>query len=193
MFSSLNPKNTSDIQINDKEETERFNSKVYLKGMPISCNNEKKVLDDKYKKLTNDVADSFRDIDKYIILTAIRKLPEDEQEFISSSDATIHRVEIRARTHKILWNAYGAPYGKQTKVPLKESTDLISVHQGQEKRIYSLRAEIGHDYGYRMTRIDREMSDYFDRNIINYAFNEIHKNDLEEKNTITMKYKKLQV
>lgn len=152
-----------------REKAEKFAKENYLNGFLKPCDNVPVSLDDEYKKRTSDVADSFREIDKYLILSAIGGLPEEERIFISSPSAIMHPANVSMRTNRVPLFAYGYAHDTDINVSL-DCTDLVSVRLGEQERIYALKAIQGGREGYRPIRVDRDIRKYIDSGILNHNF-----------------------
>ncbi|MDH0353401.1 hypothetical protein N7387_01640, partial [Morganella sp. GD04133] len=152
-----------------REKAEKFAKENYLNGFLKPCDNAPGSLDDEYKKLTSDFADSFREIDKYLILSAIGGLPEEERIFISSPGAIIHPASVHMGTNRVPLFAYGYAHDTDINVSL-DCTDLVSVRLGEQERIYALKAIQGGREGYRLIRVDRDIRKYIDSGILNHNF-----------------------
>jgi len=157
-----------------KEKAEKFAKQRYLNGLSKPCNTAPDSLDDEYKKMTAAVADSFRKIDRYLILSAVSIIPEDEQEFIFSPDTIIYPAKFTMKTNRGTWSAYGVPYNNDINVSLSK-TDLFSVHLGKQERIYALKGVTSDEEGYRLIRVDRDIRKYINGGILDYVFDDKYK------------------
>lgn len=151
-----------------RERAESVAKQDYLNGMGKPCKKAPESLSDEYHKLTANTADSFREIDKYLILSAISSLPGDERKFIQSAGKRIYPA-----------NAYiqmmepGSFF--VTHKQYLERADLFVVKQHGEERIYALKAEKNNDNGYKLIRVDRDIKQYissgiFGKSLDDYKF-----------------------
>lgn len=156
-----------------RERAEEFAKQNYLNGMVKPCENAPDNLSDEYHKLTSGVADAFRDIDKYLVLSAFRKISKFDREFISSPDATIHSTSFSMKSNQGGGVGYGVPYFKYVNVDLK-NTDLFTVKAGGEERIYALKgedgSEDGSEDGYNIIRVDRDIEKYVSNGLLDHDF-----------------------
>lgn len=159
-----------------REKAEKFAKENYLNGFLKPCDNAPGSLDDAYKKLTSDFADSFREIDKYLILSVIGGLPEEEQIFISSPGAIMHPASVNMKTDRGAWSAYGYFHNIDINVST-DGTDLVSVRLGQQERIYALKAIKGGGEGYRLIRVDRDIRKYINSGILDHDFHDKYEVD----------------
>lgn len=159
-----------------REKAEKFAKENYLNGFLKPCDNAPGSLDDEYKKLTSDVADSFREIDKYLILSAIGGLPEEERIFISSPGAIMHLANVSMGTNRVVSSASGFAHNININVS-PDCTDLVSVQLGEQERIYALRAIKGGWEGYRPIRVDRDIRKYIDSGILDHNFHDKYEVD----------------
>lgn len=159
-----------------REKAEKFAKENYLNGFLKPCDNAPGSLDDEYKKTTSDFADSFREIDKYLILSAIGGLPEEEQIFISSPGAVVRLASVNMKTDRGTWSAYGYFHNIDINVSL-DCTDLVSVRPGEQERIYALKAIKGGRDGYRLIRVDRDIRKYINSGILDHNFHDKYEVD----------------
>lgn len=148
-----------------REKAERSAKQYYLNGMEKPCQSAPESLDHEYHKLTAESADGFREIDKYLILSAISILSEDERKFIQSPDATIHHANayIQMRQPDSTFVAHKH---------FVKRTDLFSVKQENEERIYALKAEKNNNNGYKLIRVDRDIKQYISSGVLGKNFND---------------------
>lgn len=139
----------------------------YLNGWRKPCKSSPESLSDEYKKITLNVADSFKELDKNLILSAFESLPVVEHDFISSLDAVMFPVAFSMRTSRGTWATYGIATNNDFNVFLKH-TDLISVNHLREERIYALKRNNEKHEGYSIIRVDYDIRKYIDSDIFNY-------------------------
>lgn len=135
----------------------------YLNGIDKPCKGAPESLNDEYHKLTANVADSFREIDKYLILAAISTLPDDEKDFIKSPDGTIYtataNIQMMQPGSLLVTNKH-----------FIERTDLFIVKMEGEERIYALKAK--GNGGYDVFRVDRDIKKYICSGIFGKSFDD---------------------
>lgn len=64
-----------------REKKQRSAKQAYMNGIRKPCGNAPETLDDEYKKLTKAVADSFEEIDKFLIWAALVATDKNELDF----------------------------------------------------------------------------------------------------------------
>ncbi|EPF12969.1 Uncharacterised protein [Cedecea davisae] len=137
----------------------------YLDDRGKPCDIAPENLSDEYKRQTARVADSFRELDKYIILSAISSLSNDEVEFINSPDSIIRPADSYVQLMQP--GSFIA-----TKKIFIENTDLFSVKLANQERIYALKAEVNDGNGYTISRVDRDLRLYFTSKILGDGLND---------------------
>ncbi|MCS3433124.1 hypothetical protein [Klebsiella sp. BIGb0407] len=155
-----------------REAAEVFAKQHYLNGLRKPCDSAPEDLDDEYTQLTTHVADSFRKLDKYLILPALSALPADEQAFISSPDSVIYRSKILVNSSYLTRFIKNGNPAKEINVPLN-STVIFSVQQDIQERIYALKETQSNREYYKLIRVDRNLHDYLKNDIFDDDF--IHK------------------
>ncbi|MBW5817973.1 hypothetical protein H0I54_10735 [Yersinia kristensenii] len=151
-----------------REKAERVAKQIYLNGMGKPCEDAPGSLNDEYQKLTADTAHSFREIDKYLILSAISSLPGGERQFIQSAGKRIYPANAYIQ---MMMGRGGAFVGTPKKHYL-ERTDLFAVKQNGEERIYALKAGRNNDDGYKLIRVDRDIKRYISSGIFGKSFDD---------------------
>ncbi|MFP2423371.1 hypothetical protein ACLEXA_17805 [Pseudescherichia vulneris] len=141
----------------------------YLLGAGKPCETAPESLVDVYKNQTMEVADSFMEIDRYIILASILDITKEESDFIFSPDAVIHPVHVNMKTRKTPWSGLGGANHDNDIIASLYRTDVFSVILDGEERIYALKGEsnIG---GYKFIRVDRDIKKLIDNNVFDYKF-----------------------
>lgn len=147
-----------------REKAVKSAKQLYLNGIDKPCENAPESLSDEYHNLTANVADSFREIDKYLILSAISTLPDDEMNFIQSPDGIIYTA-----TAYIQMMQPGSLF--ITNKHFIERTDLFTVKRGGSERIYALKAETNNS-GYKIIRVDRDIKQYILSGILGKIFDD---------------------
>ncbi|WP_092879472.1 hypothetical protein [Izhakiella capsodis] len=136
-----------------REKGEEYARQRYLNGIAKPCKKAPDSLDNEYRRLVANKADSFFEVDKYIILAAIRSLPENERLFIQSADKEIYPA-----------NAFIDLYQEKSRfVPPRhflEKTDIFAVKLYREERIYALKSGKEMNDGYKIIRVDRDVKRY---------------------------------
>ncbi|MFU9139120.1 hypothetical protein [Erwinia tasmaniensis] len=163
----------SPVQRRQREEKEA--KQLYMLGTSKPCRSAPDSLGDEYIALTTDVVEKFKDIDKYVILSALSTLPEDDRAFISSADTTLHEVLFDMKTNRYSGNRL-IPLNVNTNISLN-NTDLFAARRGETERIYALKKTNKPDGSYAIYRVDRDINSYtyhglLDRNDLK-LFNEI--------------------
>lgn len=139
----------------------------YLNGWRKPCKSAPESLSDVYKKLTENVADSFQKLDNYLVHLAFNSLSIVEYDFISSVDAVMYSVDFSMRTTRGTWASYGIATNTDFDVLVKDS-DLISVTCKGEERIYALKINHEKNEEYSIVRVDYDIRKYIDFGIFNY-------------------------
>ncbi|MCT2386406.1 hypothetical protein [Erwinia pyrifoliae] len=148
-----------------RENAKYFAKQNYLNEIVKPCESAPESLSNEYRRLTADVSDSFREIDKYLIISAISSLPENESSFIQLPDASIHLA-----TAYIQMREPGSTF--VTHKHFVDRTDLFAVKQEVEERIYALKAERNNDNGYKLFRVDRDVKQYISGGIFGETFDD---------------------
>lgn len=151
-----------------RKKSQKIAKQYYLNGWEKPCSFAPDNLDDEYTQSTNNVANRFHDIDKYLILSAISLLPEDERVFISSPEASMHLVGVIVN-YKQRPRGY---LGYDTRVVIEEKTDLFSVNIDRQERIYALQAIKNNSVAYRLIRVDRNLQRYIENDIFDDNYHE---------------------
>ena len=151
-----------------QEKSKKSAKQYYLNNWAKPCAFAPDNIDDEYTQLTTNVANSFHDIDKYLILSAISQLSEDDKIFISSPEASIHLVGVILNNNR----RYGGYLGHDTRVVLGEKTDLFSVNISKQERIYALQATKNNQVAYRLIRVDRNIQQYIENDIFDSNYHE---------------------
>ena len=155
-----------------KEESRKTAKQYYLNGWGKPCDFAPDNIDDNYTQSTTNVANGFREIDKYLILSGINTISENELEFISSPKAIIHLARLVINTSSATRFIINSDTSKEIDIPLNNA-DLFSVQQDDQERIYTLQKTEDSQKGYRLIRIDRNITEY----IINDIFHEDFKKE----------------
>lgn len=140
---------------------------LYLNNIDKPCDTAPNSLSDEYQKLTAHVADSYREIDKYLIRSVLEALPQQEYNFITAPDAEIRLADISMRTSRGTWSAYNHVYNNDVNISLLK-TDLIAVKRDNTERIYALKGIHDNKEGYKIFRVDRDIHRYINSNILDY-------------------------
>jgi len=146
----------------------------YLDSIMKPCDNAPDNLDDEYTKQTAYVADSFREIDKYLMLPAFGLLPADEKAFISAPNAIIHMAKVLVNSNYFTRFIRNGNPNKEIIAPLK-NTVIFTVQQDKQERIYALKEIKSHQEYYKLIRLDRNIKDYLKNDIFDDEF--IHKHN----------------
>ncbi|QZN97268.1 hypothetical protein [Symbiopectobacterium purcellii] len=155
--------------LSQRREKAEINAKqLYMNGWVKPCKTAPESLGDEYQRLTENVADGFREIDRYLIFTALDSLVSDDKKFITSPDTSIYPVSFTMKTNKPMITAYGVAKDVDVHVRL-DKTDLFSVIHDGEERIYALKAD-SHDnmLHYNLIRVDRQIERYIDSGILDH-------------------------
>lgn len=162
----------------NRKKAESDAKQDYLNGMRKPCKNAPESLNHEYDKLTVNVADSFREIDKYLIISAISALPDDDKTFIQSPDASIYPANAYIQMRQ----PGSAFVGKKHFI---ERTDLFAVKRGGEERVYALKAE-NNNNGYKIARLDHDIKQYISSGVLGEGFDsyEINWDKIEDSQDI---------
>lgn len=156
-----------------REKARVFAKQNYLNGFIKPCDSAPENLDDEYKKLTAAVSDSFQEIDKYIILSAFSTLSKDERTFIFSPKAIMHLAKLVVNTSAFGRFIINGDTSKEVDILLNK-TDLFSVQQDKQERIYALQAIKDSQGGYKLIRVDRNISKYIMNDIFHENFRKMY-------------------
>ncbi|WP_289347113.1 hypothetical protein [Pantoea stewartii] len=145
--------NREQLRKREEEEAKEF----YMLGMAKPCPTAPDSLVDTYNALTTDVSEKFKDIDRYLVLSALSSLHEDERIFISSANTTLHRILFEMKTDR---KSKGRiPLNIKTRISLN-NTDLFAARRGEIERIYALKKNDKSDGSYEIYRVDRNIQRY---------------------------------
>ncbi|EMA4781802.1 EndoU domain-containing protein [Providencia rettgeri] len=139
----------------------------YLDDRGKPCELAPNNLNDEYNKLSVNVADSYRELDKYLVSAAIETLPKDEYNFISAPDANMYLGKFSMSTNRRGAVAKGVYYEHNIDISLLK-TDLIVVKKGSEERIYALQGIHSDNEAYKIFRVDRDITSYIYSGILDY-------------------------
>ncbi|EKT64597.1 EndoU domain-containing protein [Providencia burhodogranariea] len=142
---------------------------LYLNNIDKPCDNAPDRLNDEYRKLTSNVADRYREIDKYLIRSELEALPQQEYDFITAPDADVCLGGISMSTSRGTWSAYNHAYNDDINISLLK-TDLISVKRDNKERIYALKGIHEGTEGYKIFRVDRDIHRYIDNGLLDYNY-----------------------
>lgn len=150
-----------------REREDKKAKESYMLGMSKPCRRAPDSLSDEYNTLTTDVAEKFKDIDRYVILSALSTLHEDDRAFISSADTILHRVLFEMKTNRYSGSRL-ALLNMNTNISLKNK-DLFAARRGETEQIYALKNSNKSDGSYEIYRVDHHINRYtyydlFDRN-----------------------------
>lgn len=137
----------------------------YLDNIMKPCDNVPDNLGDEYTKQTASVADSFREIDKYLMLPAFNLLPADEQAFISSPNAVIHMAKLLINSNYLARLVQNGNSNKEIITPLN-NTVIFTVQQDKQERIYALKEIKSNQEYYKLIRVDRILHNYLQNKIL---------------------------
>ena len=158
-------------QVQKREKAERHAKQFYMNGLMKPCKTAPASLAQEYERLTKNVADGFKEIDKYLISTAFYKLDNDDKAFITSLETTVYPVSFNMVSTKLPGIAYGFAIDRDIHIHLNE-TDLFAVVSCDEERIYALKKDTESELvKYNLIRLDKDIRRYVDSNILeNYDF-----------------------
>lgn len=158
-------------QLQRREKAERHAKQFYMNGLMKPCKTAPESLAQEYERLTKNVADGFKEIDKYFISTAFYKLDNDDKAFITSLETTVYPVSFNMVSTKLPGIAYGFAIDRDIHIHLNE-TDLFAVVSCDEERIYALKKDTESELvKYNLIRLDKDIRRYVDSNILeNYDF-----------------------
>lgn len=162
-------KNDIGTRENNREIAVESAKQLYLNNINKPCNTAPNNLNDEYQKLTANVANSYREIDKYLIRSVLEALPQQEYDFITAPDADVCLGGISMSTSRGTWAAYNYAYNNDINISLLK-TDLIAVKRGNTERIYALKGIHEDMEGYKIFRVDRDIHRYIDYGILDYNY-----------------------
>lgn len=165
-----------------RDKAVRHAKQFYMNGLIKPCKTAPESLSQEYQRLTENVADGFREIDRYIISAALNSLGHDDRTFITSPEVTIYPVSFSMKTRRGMVTAYGVAKDIDTYVNLNK-TDLFSVISDNEERIYALKEiSTNNSIQYSCIHVNRDIQRYIDLDII-YR-HEIGNNTVVENNKL---------
>ncbi|WP_413741414.1 hypothetical protein ACL2XO_20680 [Sodalis sp. RH15] len=119
-----------------------------------------RLLDERFKQQTDDLADAFYQVDRLLIGDVLSRLPEDEFRFINTSlislptFALIKQHETRAH---VMLPALAYDPDRVTILPNPDDVDLIGAERVGERRIYAL---VKKQQQYELIRVDSDIARY---------------------------------
>ncbi|WP_168408142.1 membrane-targeted effector domain-containing toxin [Erwinia amylovora] len=140
---------------------------IYMNGMRKPCKSAPENLNSKYLELTSHVADSFYQFDQFLVNSAFEDLPIIEYQFITAKESIMCPVDFSMHTDKPRGLSIRPVRDMDIKVSL-EKTELISVMQAAEERIYALVEQIETAGGYKVIRVDRDILKFISAGILDY-------------------------
>ncbi|MCX8960867.1 hypothetical protein EHW64_06680 [Erwinia psidii] len=161
----------------------------YMDGISKPCAQAPEDLDTAWKKLTEKVADSFADINFYILWSTFSSIEKKDANFIFSPDAIIYPTSFTMEpsysvekdllfSEKLgeqdLYNPGTKHFFEKISAPAVKNinldkAELITVQVGDEKRIYALKSTgNGDESKYRLIRVDNDISNFIHADILDY-------------------------
>ena len=148
---------------------------LYLNGIIKPCRNAPENLTEQYDKLTNEVASSFFEIDRLLVLSALSMADEKELEFILSSDSIIQKVNLSMRRNRPVGISNGPGVITDSWIDMKD-TDLFAALLNNNERIYALKKIPDRsNYSYQLFRVDRNIRNYIDNGLLDNHFSKKYK------------------
>ncbi|MBU4683638.1 hypothetical protein KC222_16650 [Cedecea davisae] len=145
----------------------------YLDGINAPCIDAPANLEDEYQKRTSSVADAFREIDHYLIQSAINSLPTNDYKFISSKNTRLYPANIDMANYQLKTSSTaGLIKYRDLIIPLTR-TKLIAARRGRNagiERIYAFKATTTDNKGYEIFRVDRNIERYIKNGLLEYNF-----------------------
>jgi len=138
---------------------------------PCEQDNVPPSLNHEYQRVTENVSNAFRRLDRILVEGALLSASKKECDFICSPSSKIHPAFIKMRTEvqtEILAPTTfgGAPY-IFILVELS-NTELFAVINNGEERIYGLKKSKESHGGYILHRLDRNVRLYINNDVLNY-------------------------
>lgn len=146
----------------------------YLLNIEPPCNqdNVPPSLAKEYNRVTTNVANAFKNLEKLLIEGALFSADKAEYDFICSDSAKLYPAFLRMRTptpFEIMAPTVfgGATYAADIFVRLV-NTDIFAVVEGNEERIYGLKKGEGKNEGYTLYRLDRDVRLYIEHDVLSH-------------------------
>ncbi|WP_395488897.1 hypothetical protein ACG1VR_12250 [Cedecea davisae] len=153
-----------------KETDQKAAIEFYLRGTKKPCGEAPDSLDVEYKKLTAAVADTFREIDPYLIQSAMKSLSKDDYDMISSPESFVYPADIHVRSQRPAWGSMGGGVHINDFDIRLNKTDIFAVHNNGMERIYALQGVNSDTEGYRIIRVDRNIANFINHGLFDYSF-----------------------
>ncbi|CCG88395.1 membrane-targeted effector domain-containing toxin [Erwinia piriflorinigrans] len=137
----------------------------YLLGWRKPCKSAPDSLIDEFTKQTLNVADKYFELDRVLIQSAFNALPEDEYNFFSAAGVIMRPVYFSMSKQGAVWFAYNVVIDTDVSIVLNK-TDLFSLANETEERIYALKRVNVEKNFYTIIRVDRDIRKYIHSGIL---------------------------
>lgn len=147
------------------ESKKRAAAQGYMDNLWKPCDNAPDNLNDEYTKRTAYIADSFYEIDKYLIPPVFDLLPSDEMAFISDPSSELFMAKILVSSNAAQRFVRNGNWNEELIAPLN-NTVIFTVQQNSQERIYALKRINNEREFYKLIRVDRVLDEYLKHDII---------------------------
>ncbi|MBG6248445.1 MULTISPECIES: hypothetical protein [Symbiopectobacterium] len=116
----------------------------YMNGFSKPCDAAPDSLDKEYEKLTRDLSEKFKTVNRFFINNAFSLIEKSELDFISSAGAKVNSIRLFMHTLLPMINTgHDTYYDPNFYIDVKDA-DLFSVTVGNEEMVYALKKKIFH-------------------------------------------------
>lgn len=161
------PSGESGLSEEQKNQKIRENAKErYLLGTEPPCRHPSvpEKLTSEYERVTQNIADAWKNLDSILIDNALINAAKDVYDFIFSSETVLRPAFLHMRTHRTPASGLGGMARADDIFISLENTDLISAQNKNDKRIYGLRR--GKKGEYTLIRLDRNVDTYIKNGLL---------------------------
>jgi len=123
-------------------------------------------LSDEYKRITRSVADAYQKLDEILLEHVFTSLEKDDADFISSTDAILLPAWLHMRTKKTPYGGLGGVAHAGDFSIETENTDLFSVKNNNQERIYAIKRGESIYSSYTLHRVDRDINLFIRKGIL---------------------------
>lgn len=138
------------------KDKEYYLKEDYLSASDKPCPTAPDSLSDEYQKQTKNISNSFKELDKLLLINALNKLPKSDSDFITSPAASIFPIKLKGFD----------PKDKSFHSYQEIKCELISVKLNEEERIYALRRGNADNPDDLFIRVDFNIAKYHNYKII---------------------------
>lgn len=125
-------------------------------------------LSTEYKRLTLNVADRFKNLDHLLIESALSMADKADYDFITSPTATLHPVSLDMKTLSTPVAGPGGVAWSGDITITAQYSDLFSVKNNNQERIYALKRGDDINSGYTLYWLDRDIDLYIKKGILSH-------------------------